>query len=202
MSAASPRTPRRSAAGTRSRSAPPQRHRRAHVSEIEPPRAAEVRELPREPQGAVPEGLDAAARVRLVARRVAGRRRRQPPPPLEPARRDPRRDARYLHRRAHVALKLADEIDRRHRANERDAVHAVGRDRGERERVRAARRPADDAEPLDVERDSRSFPPTRAAIAQRRAGPQRSTANSRTPRDAAIESSGWRESRESPPPCR
>ena len=35
-----------------------------------------------------------------------------------------------------------------------------------------------------------------------RAGPQRSTASSRTPSAAAIESSGWRESRESPPPWR
>ena len=167
----SPRTPRRSTRRAHVVALPPpQRHRRTHVCELESPRPAEVGELPREPQAAVPERLDAAARVRLVARRVTGRRRRQPPPPLEPARRDPRRDPRYPHRRTHVALKLADEIDRRHRADERDARHALGRDRGERERVRPARRPADDAEPLHVEALAVASAHARSD-AKRRAGP-------------------------------
>src|SRR4029077_15138828 len=43
--------------------APPERHRRPYVRELEAPRPAEVRKLPREPQTSVPERLHAAARV-------------------------------------------------------------------------------------------------------------------------------------------
>ena len=49
---------------------------------------------------------------------------------------------------------------------------------------------------------ARRLRPRAQRCAPRRAGPHRSTASSRTPSAAAIESSGWRESRESPPPCR
>ena len=153
-------------------SPPPERHRRAHVGELEPPRPSEVRKLTREPQAAVPERLDAAARIRLVRGRIARRRRRQPPPPLEPTRRDARRDARHAHRRTHVALKLGDEIDRRHRADQRNAGHALGSDGGKGERVRPSRRPADRAEAFELEsRGSRLRP-----RAQRRESPCRSAA--------------------------
>jgi hypothetical protein len=132
-------------------SPPPQRHRSLHVGELEPPRTAEVRELAREPQATVAERLDAAARIRRVARRIARRRRGHPPPPLEPARRDPRRDPRHAHHRPHVTLQLRDEIDGRHRADDGDPAHPLGRDGRQRERVRPARRPADDTEAVDVE---------------------------------------------------
>src|SRR4051794_26681235 len=51
--------------------APPQRHRRAHLVQLEAPGAAEVGELARKPETAVAERLDAAACVGLVRDRVA-----------------------------------------------------------------------------------------------------------------------------------
>ena len=52
------------------------------------------------------------------------------------------------------------------------------------------------------ERREHVLRPASAAIRLRTAGPERSSASSRTPSAAAIASSGWRESRESPPPWR
>ena len=168
--------------------APPERHRRAHVGELEAPRAAEVRELAREPQAAVAERLDAAARVRLVGQRVAGRRRRPPPPRARararrPAARRARAASPLARRAAARATRSGGGID----ADERDARHALRRDRGERERVRAARRPADDAEPLDVERaDGRLRPRAqrRAAHAPARSGRPRAAARRATRRSS------------------
>ncbi len=135
--------------------------------------------------------------------RVAGRRRRPSPPPLEPARREPRRDAREPHRARTSRASTETPDARRHRADERDTRDSLGRDRGERERMRAARRPADHAEPLDgsIAAERRLRPRAQRAVPRRPARSGR-RASRRTPSDAAIESSGWRESRESPPPCR
>ena len=143
--------------------------RRAHVGELEAPRPAEVGELAREPQAAVPERLDATARVRLV--RHAGS-------PVGgggclPHRSSPRAATRgatraSAHRRAHVARKLADAVRRRHRR--RRARRVVTRSGATAASASACGPPADqpiDAEPLDVERADGRAPPTRAACAQR-----------------------------------
>ena len=192
---------RRSPGGSRVAGAPPQRDGRTHLGKLEAPGAPQVGELVREPEAAVAERLDSAARVRLVGEGVARRRRRLPPPLLERPRRHPRRCPGDSHDKPYLAGQVPHQIRRRHRADQRHSRDTVRSDRRQRERVRSTGRPADDSESLDRKRVGRRLAP-RPQRLSRRDGPQRSTAISRTPSAAAIASSGCRESRESPPPCR
>ena len=143
--AAAPRTPRRSAAGTRRRRSP---------TTASPARARRRARIPT-------AGRGTRARARATGRRAGTTRpgrahtprrtrgRRSAASAASPtararARRAAARCARAASPRARRAAARARDPTRRHRADERDARHALRRDCGERERVRAAGRPADD----------------------------------------------------------
>ena len=164
------------------RRAPPERDRRAHICQLEAPRTPEIRQLAREPHSAMPKRLGTSTRIRVVRQRIAGRRRRLPPPPLEPERGDPRRDPREAHAAAQIDGKLIEAVQRRHRRDERHTTHPLGRDRGNRERVRTARRPADHAEPLDLQRADEPLRP----LAQRARTHRRTTPVERQQADAEL----------------
>ena len=122
-----------------------------------------------------------------------GRRRRPLAPRLERAGGDARRERRG--RASHAARRAPARRRRsaaRHRADERHARDPLGRDRGQRKRVRPARRPADDREPVRLDaRQQRPRPTPGASRAarpartgRRRAAARRAPRRSRRP-DAA-----------------
>ncbi len=182
--------------------APPERDRSAHVLELEAPRAREVGELASEPEAAVRETTRRARRA--YAASVAGS-------PVGGGGRLPHASrARAATRGATRAVRIARCTSRaRSRLPaaggiEPTSATLVTRSGATAASASACGPPAD--QPITANRSgsstrSRSSPQTRSEP-RRTAGPHRSTASSRTPSSAAIASSGCRESRESPPPCR
>ena len=120
--------------------AEPERHGRADVAQVEPPRLREVAELVREPQAARAKRVDAAARVGLVGLRAAGGRHRLAPPPLDWHAGGCRRHAREPECIARVAAHPCEPVRRRQRRHGRNP-RSRGRGRLPRPRVRAGRRP-------------------------------------------------------------
>ena len=83
--------------------------------------------------------------------------------------------------RLHIARQLARRVGRRHRPHERDARHAIRRDRGNRQRVRAACRPADDCEAVDRAAAATHLVRPRAERAAAHGRPAAIDASRRTP---------------------
>ncbi len=109
-----------------------------------------------------PPSRNDSARPRAYASSVAGSPvggGRALAPLLEAARGDTRCDPRDLHDATHVGGQRSHAVRRRHRRDERNAAHALRSDGSYRERMRAAGRPTDHAEPLDVERRDETLRP-------------------------------------------